>query len=105
LGGGDGTPRGGTYPKKLEIVCLVFVVVERLTGEHVWAFVAGALFGLHPVHTEWVDWISGVTDLELTFFYLITFLPPLTTRRFWLNHWSSFRGPSYHSVLELILCP
>jgi len=55
------------------IVCLVFVLTERLTGDRVWAFVAGALFALHPVHTESVDWISGVTDLELTFFYLITF--------------------------------
>ena len=80
--GGDGTPRGGTFLKKLEIVCLVLVVAERLSGDHVWAFVAGALFTLHPVHTEWVDWISVLTDLELTFFYLITFLPPSTTRRF-----------------------
>jgi tetratricopeptide (TPR) repeat protein len=55
------------------IVCLVFVLTERLTGDRVWAFVAGALFALHPVHTESVDWIAAVTDLELTFFYLITF--------------------------------
>jgi len=39
----------------------------------VWAFVAGALFALHPIHTESVAWIAAVTDLELTFFYLITF--------------------------------
>ena len=50
------------------IVCLVFVLTERLTGDRVWAFVAGALFALHPVHTESVDWIAAVTDLELTFF-------------------------------------
>ena len=55
------------------IVCLVFVLAKRVTGDRVWAFVAGALFALHPVHTESIDWISGVTDLELTFFYLITF--------------------------------
>ena len=55
------------------IVCLVFVLTERLTGDRVWAFVAGALFALHPVHTESVDWIAAVTDVELTFFYLLTF--------------------------------
>src|SRR5271157_190072 len=55
------------------VVCLVFVLTERLTGDRVWAFVAGALFALHPVHTESVAWIAAVTDLELTFFYLLTF--------------------------------
>jgi Flp pilus assembly protein TadD len=55
------------------VVCLVFVLTERLTGDRVWAFVAGALFALHPIHTESVDWIAAVTDLELTFFYLLTF--------------------------------
>jgi Tfp pilus assembly protein PilF/peptidoglycan/LPS O-acetylase OafA/YrhL len=55
------------------IVCLVFVLTERLTGDHVCAFIAGALFALHPVHTESVAWIAAVTDLELTFFYLLSF--------------------------------
>ena len=55
------------------VVCLVFVLTERLTGDRVWAFVAGAFFALHPIHTESVAWIAAVTDLELTFFYLITF--------------------------------
>jgi Tfp pilus assembly protein PilF len=55
------------------VVCLVFVLAERLVGDRVWAFVAGALFALHPIHTESVDWIAAVTDLELTFFYLLTF--------------------------------
>jgi len=49
------------------IVCLVFVLTERLIGDRVWAFVAGALFALHPIHTESVAWIAAVTDLELTF--------------------------------------
>jgi tetratricopeptide (TPR) repeat protein len=55
------------------VVCLVFVLTERLTGERVWAFVAAAFFALHPVHTESVAWIAAVTDLELTFFYLLAF--------------------------------
>jgi hypothetical protein len=55
------------------VVFLVFALAERATGDRVCAFVAGALFALHPVHTESVAWIAGVTDLELTFFYLLTF--------------------------------
>ncbi|MFZ0959419.1 MAG: tetratricopeptide repeat protein [Terriglobia bacterium] len=55
------------------IVCLVFLLAERLTGDRVGAFVAGAFFALHPIHTEPVAWIAAVTELELTFFYLLTF--------------------------------
>ena len=55
------------------VVCLVFALTERLTGDRGWAFVAGAWFALHPIHTESVAWIAAVPDLELTFFYLLTF--------------------------------
>jgi len=55
------------------VVCLVYVLAMRLTGDRVGAFVAGALFALHPIHTESVDWIAAVTDLEVTIFYLLTF--------------------------------
>jgi len=55
------------------VVCLVYVLAERFTGDRAVAFVAGALFALHPVHTESVAWIAAVTDLELTLFYLVTF--------------------------------
>jgi len=55
------------------VVCLVFVLTERLTGDRVWAFAAGALFALHPIHTESVAWIAAVPDLEVTVFYLLTF--------------------------------
>jgi Flp pilus assembly protein TadD len=55
------------------VVCLVFALTKRLTGDRGWAFVAGAFFALHPIHSESVAWIAAVTDLELTFFYLLTF--------------------------------
>jgi len=55
------------------VVCFIFLLTERLTGDRVWALVAGALFALHPIHTESVAWIAAVTDLELTFFYLLAF--------------------------------
>jgi 4-amino-4-deoxy-L-arabinose transferase-like glycosyltransferase len=55
------------------IVLLVFFIVRRLSGERI-ALVAAGLFALHPIHTESVAWIAGVTDLELAFFYLLAFL-------------------------------
>jgi len=55
------------------VVCLVFALTERVTGDRVWALVAGAVFALHPIHTEAVAWIAAVTDLEVTLFYLLTF--------------------------------
>jgi len=55
------------------VVCLLFFLTRRLFGSARIAFLAAALFALHPIHTESVAWIAGVTDLELTFFYLLTF--------------------------------
>jgi tetratricopeptide (TPR) repeat protein len=55
------------------VVLLVFSVVRRLSGERV-GLVAAGLFALHPLHTESVAWVAGVTDLELAVFYLMTFL-------------------------------
>ena len=55
------------------IVCLLFFVSRRIFGDRMLAFAAAAAFALHPIHTEAVDWIAAVTDLELTFFYLLTF--------------------------------
>jgi tetratricopeptide (TPR) repeat protein len=55
------------------VVLLVFSVVRRLSGERV-GLIAAGLFALHPLHTESVAWVAGVTDLELSVFYLLTFL-------------------------------
>ena len=53
---------------------LMFLVTRRLTANRLAAFAAGAVFALHPIHVESVAWIAAVTDLQLTFFYLLTFL-------------------------------
>ncbi len=55
------------------VVCLVFWVAQRMLRDRFAAFVAAGLFALHPIHTESVAWIAGVTDLELAAFYLLTF--------------------------------
>jgi len=55
------------------VVVLLFAVTKRMFRNSTLAFVAAGLFALHPIHTESVNWIAAVTDLELTFFYLLTF--------------------------------
>lgn len=55
------------------IVCMLFGLSKRLFQDEWLAFIAAALFALHPIHTESVAWVSGVTDLDLAVFYLATF--------------------------------
>src|SRR5262249_11114622 len=55
------------------VVVLLFAVTKRMFRNSTLAFVAAGLFALHPIHTESVDWIAAVTDLQLTFFYFLTF--------------------------------
>jgi Tfp pilus assembly protein PilF len=55
------------------IVCVLFGLTQRLFHDQWVAFTAAAIFALHPIHTESVAWVSGVTDLELAVFYLGTF--------------------------------
>jgi tetratricopeptide (TPR) repeat protein len=45
---------------------LVYLLSMRLTGRARIAVAAGALFAIHPIHTEAVDWIASLPDLMLT---------------------------------------
>jgi tetratricopeptide (TPR) repeat protein len=49
---------------------LVAIVAFGVLGSGVWAFLAGALFAVHPVHVEAVAWISARSDLLVTLFLL-----------------------------------
>lgn len=56
------------------VVVLVYFAGKSLWGDSRVAAVAALLFAVHPIHTEAVDWVSAIGDLEATFFALLAFL-------------------------------
>ncbi len=48
----------------------VFALARKLTGDFRASLIAAALFGIHPIHTEAVCWISDAQDLLVTAFLL-----------------------------------
>ena len=61
-------------------MALVYSIVVGLGGGRVWGIAASAIFGLHPVQTESVGWISGVKDVQGTFFVLLSFVSYMASR-------------------------
>jgi protein O-mannosyl-transferase len=62
---------------------LVYLLCLQLGLDSLIALLAGALFAVHPVHTEAVTWIAGVGDLACGTFYsgaLLTLLRYLNSR-------------------------
>lgn len=55
------------------VVLVLFVLTQQIFRDRLLAFIAALIFALHPIHTESVAWIAAVTDLQLAFFYLLTF--------------------------------
>lgn len=56
------------------VVWLVFLACSILFQDEIVALAAAAIFALHPIHTEVVNWIAAVTELELAVFYLAAFI-------------------------------
>jgi tetratricopeptide (TPR) repeat protein len=54
-------------------VWLVFVVSAELFSSEWLALITAAFFALHPIHSEPVAWIDGVSDLYVSVFYLLAF--------------------------------
>ncbi|MGH9433769.1 MAG: tetratricopeptide repeat protein, partial [Terriglobia bacterium] len=72
------------------VVLVLFFLTLRMFGDGAMAFIASALFALHPIHTEPVNWIAAITDLELTLFFLLGFwfflgLARAHDRRWWFG--------------------
>ncbi len=56
------------------VVLLAFAVFYTLTGRIGLAFTSAALFAVHPIHSEAVDWIAALPDIGCTAFFLLAFL-------------------------------
>lgn len=96
----------GLQPQPLHLLSLLFALAGvlaafaiylKLTRSPAVAFAAAALFAVHPVHSEAVDWISALPELGCATFVLISFALFLSTRdpgsgliptrRFLPRHW------------------
>jgi len=55
------------------VVVLLYQVTRRLFRNQFVAAASALVFALHPAHSESVDWVGAVTDLELTLFFLAAF--------------------------------
>jgi len=78
---------------------LFYLLVRRLTGKPFWAFVASAIFLLHPVQVESVAWISQRKNLLAMMFSLCSFHAYIFYRR------HEGKGSRYYilSLLFLVL--
>lgn len=52
-------------------VSLAFAIVYTLYGHPLWAFLAALIFGIHPLQTEVVSWVSAQKDLFAGLFGLL----------------------------------
>ena len=59
---------------------LVYFLARRLMGVTAPAFLAAAIFAVHPLQTDAVAYVSGRRDLLFTFFYIASFLTYLKYR-------------------------
>src|ERR1051325_2506556 len=56
------------------VTYFVFLVCRAISGRPRPAYLAAAMFAVHPVHVESVAWLSGITDPLMELFLLPSFL-------------------------------
>jgi protein O-mannosyl-transferase len=78
------------------VVATVFYAGRALFNSHRAAVVAAVLFAVHPVHTETVNWIAAVPDLEATLFILLAFFVYVT------EPWGRFRSQALVVTLFIL---
>ncbi len=72
-------------------VLLVFLLLSRLTGLFYPAFLAAALFAIHPLHVESVAWITERKDVLYSLFFLLSvvfytrYLEKANLQKYWLS--------------------
>jgi protein O-mannosyl-transferase len=69
------------------VVILVFYVGRKVFQDWRVAWVGALLFALHPIHTEAVDWIAALPDLESAFLFLTAFGIFVAFERPGWKHW------------------
>ena len=69
-----------TLALHLVVTWQVYLIVKKLTGRFTPAWLAAAIFGVHPVHHETVAWVSGTTETLLAVTFLGAFLAYLRSR-------------------------
>lgn len=75
---------------------LLFVVLRRWTGQEVPAAIAAALFGLHPLRSEAIVWVSQRSVLLVTLFLLLAI---------WLAQRGNRIPAAFSAVLSLLAIP
>lgn len=66
---------------QLTATLLLFYVVLNISGSATVAFIASAIFGIHPINTEAIAYISGRSDPLYLVFLLASFLFYIGSRR------------------------
>ena len=66
------------------MVLLVFLLMRRLTRHSLAAAAAALMWGIHPVHTDVVTYMSGRRDLLTAIFFLLAWLSwPFDFKKLW----------------------
>src|ERR1700722_349573 len=80
-----------------------FAVFLQLTRRWTLAWAAAALFVLHPVHTEAVDWIAALPELGFSLFLLLSFALFLESRASRVSSKMQLRDTKYWLTAALSL--
>lgn len=85
---------------------LIYTILTHLYNKRI-AIIAAALFAIHPVISEAVVWISGGTYPQYTFFFLLSFLLYILSKKNAIIYWVSVAVFSFafmsHPVMPLAL--
>ena len=81
---------------------LVYYLARRLVADIPPALLAALFFSVHFIHAEAVFWISGVTSLLATFFYLLSVLLFVEHLRRWPAGWHSLTLSCFCFLLALL---
>lgn len=56
----------------LSVCLLFFLIIVRHYKNSTLALIGSLLFSVHPINTEAVSWIAGITDMSCAFFFLLS---------------------------------